>query len=465
MEGLMSKIFVLDTEKRPLDPIHPAQARQLLRNKKAAILRRFPFTIILKESFPNISVSPLRLKIDPGAKFTGIALVNDSTGEVVFAAELKHRGFAIRDALTSRRQLRRGRRARKTRYRQPRFLNRTRPDGWLAPSLQSRIENIKTWVEKLRKFAPIQAISQELARFDMQLMSNPDIQGKEYQQGTLAGYETREYLLEKWGRQCAYCGVKDVPFQVEHIHPRAKGGSNSITNLTLSCEKCNIKKGTSDIKDFLKKEPTKLERILKQAKRPLADAAAVNTTRFALLEVLKATGLPVETGSGGLTKFNRNQQNLEKTHWIDAACVGESTSRLGFCRDGKVAWNYPEGKSTPVLNVKGVKPLLITANGHGSRQSCRTDKFGFPNRHVPREKIHFGFQTGDIVKAIVTTGKKLGNYVGKVAIRSSGSFNVSAKLPQSDDRGKLSAKNGLVQGISHKFCKRIHAKDGYSYGQ
>ncbi|MDB9484615.1 RNA-guided endonuclease IscB [Dolichospermum circinale CS-537/05] len=425
----MSKVFVLDTNFTPLNPIHSAQARQLLRTKKAAIFRQFPFTIILKKSRPDSPVSLLRLKIDPGAKFTGMALVNDSTGEVVFAAELKHRGFAIRDALTSRRQLRRSRRARKTRYRQPRFLNRTRPEGWLAPSLHSRVDNIKTWVERLRKLAPIEAISQELVRFDMQLIANPDIQGQEYQQGTLAGYETREYLLEKWGRQCAYCGVKDVPFQIEHIHPRAKGGSNSITNLTLSCEKCNTKKGTKDIKDFLKKDLSKLEKILKQAKRPLADAAAVNTTRTALLEVLKATGLPVETGSGGLTKFNRSQQQLEKNHWIDAACVG---------------------KSTPILNIKGVKPLLITANGHGSRQSCRTDKYGFPSRHVPREKIHFGFQTGDIAKAVVTTGKKIGTYVGKVAIRSTGSFNISTK-------------NGLIQGISHKFCKRIHAKDGYSY--
>nr|MDZ8061857.1 RNA-guided endonuclease IscB [Nostoc sp. EkiNYC01] len=425
----MCKVFVLDTEKRPLDPIHSAQARQFLRNQKAAVYRQFPFTIILKKSCPNPEVQPLRLKIDPGAKFTGIALVNDASGEVVNAFELKHRGFAIRDALTSRRQLRRTRRARKTRYRQPRFKNRSRPEGWLAPSLQSRVENIKTWVDKLRRFAPITAISQELVRFDMQLMRNPDIQGNEYQQGTLQGFETREYLLEKWDRKCAYCGIKDVPLQIEHIHPRAKGGSNSITNLTLSCKKCNVKKGTKEIKEFLKKDPSRQELILKQSKRPLADAAAVNTTRFALLEVLKTTGLPVEIGSGGLTKFNRSQQNLEKTHWLDAACVG---------------------KSTPRLIIKGVKPLLITANGHGSRQSCRTDKFGFPNRHVPRKKIHFGFQTGDIVRAVVTTGKKIGNYVGKVAIRSSGSFNISVK-------------NGLVQGISHKFCKRIHAKDGYSY--
>jgi 5-methylcytosine-specific restriction endonuclease McrA len=369
----MSKIFVIDTNKRPLDPIHPAQARQLLRNGKAAVFKRFPFTIVLKEACPDAKRQPLRIKIDPGSKTTAIALVNDSTGEVVFAAELKHRGFAIHESLTSRKQLRRGRRNRKTRYRQPpkhewfrkgkkQPCPKQRRDGWLAPSLKSRVDNIKTWVERLRKVAPIEAISQELVRFDMQLIRNRNIQGKEYQQGTLFGYETREYLLEKWKRECAYCGVKDVPFQIEHIHCRAKGGSNSITNLTLSCEKCNQKKGTKDIKDFLKKDPTRLEKILKQAKQPLKDAAAVNTTRFALLETLKATGLPVETGSGGLTKFNRTKQGLEKTHWIDAACVGKST---------------PEK-----LIVKGIKPLLITANGHGTRQICRTDKYGFV-RFVP----------------------------------------------------------------------------------
>ncbi len=429
MEGLMSKIFLLDTNKKPLNPIHPAQARQLLKNKKAAIFRQFPFTLILKEAKPDIEVQPLRIKIDPGAKNTGFALVNDTTGEVIFAAELQHRGFQIRDALTSRRQLRRSRRNRKTRYRAPRFNNRKRNEGWIPPSLQSRIVNILTWVKRLQKLALIDSISQELVKFDMQIMQNPDIQGKEYQQGTLAGYEVREYLLEKWNRKCAYCGVEHVPLQIEHIRPRSKGGSNSISNLTLSCEKCNLKKGTQDIKDFLKKDTKKLESILKLCSRPLADAAAVNTTRFALLNALKATGLPVETGSGGLTKFNRSQQGLSKTHWIDAACVG---------------------KSIPILNIKGVKPLLIAAKGHGTRQMCRTDKHGFPTRYVPRIKLVHGFQTGDIVKAIVKTGNKVGVYIGRIATRSTGSFNISTKA-------------GLVQGISHKYCKLIHKKDGYSY--
>jgi hypothetical protein len=189
------------------------------------------------------------------------------------------------------------------------------------------------------------------------------------------------------------------------------------------------KKELEDIKEFLKKHPARLSKILAQAKRPLADAAAVNTTRTRLLNALKTTGLTVETGSGGLTKYNRSQQKLEKTHWLDAACVG---------------------KSTPILNIKGVKPLLITANGHGTRQSCRTDKFGFPNRHCSRTKFHFGFQTGDIVKAVVTTGKKVGEYVGRVTTRKVGSFNVADK-------------NTPIKDISHRFCKTIHKKDGYAY--
>ncbi len=306
-----------------------------------------------------------------------------------------------------------------------------RREGWLPPSLMSRVHNIDTWVKKLSKYANITAISQELVKFDTQIMQNPEIQGNEYQQGTLAGYETRQYLLEKWGRDCAYCGKPGLKLQVEHIQPKAKGGSNRISNLTLSCESCNLKKGTQDIKDFLKKDPERLKKILDQAKKPMADTAAVNATRFKLLSTLKATGLPVETGSGGLTKFNRTTQNLEKTHWIDAACVGTSTREK--------------------LNTKGIHPLLIKSSGHGTRQMCGTDKHGFPTRHRTKKQIHFGFQTGDIIKAAVTKGKKVGTYIGRVLCRASGSFDISTKT-------------GRVTGISHKYCSPIHKKDGYSYG-
>lgn len=426
----MSKVFVLDTNKQPLNPIHPGRARMLLSQGKAAVFRRYPFTLILKEEVPNPDVEPLRIKIDPGAKTTGLALVNDGTGEVVWVAELQHRGFQVRDALISRRQLRRSRRNRKTRYRQPRFLNRTRPQDWLPPSLNSRVANILAWVKRLSSLCQISAISQELVRFDTQQMQDSEISGVGYQQGTLAGYEVREFLLEKWNRTCAYCGAKNTKLEIEHIRPRSKGGSNRVSNLCLACVPCNQNKGNQDIKDFLSGKSDQLKRILAQAKKPLADTAAVNATRWNLYENLKKTGLPIEVGTGGRTKYNRTIRGLEKTHYWDAACVGAST---------------PEQ-----LITSGVKPLLIAAKGHGTRQQCRTDKFGFPIRYCSRAKFHKGFQTGDIVKAIVTSGKKIGVYVGRVATRATGSFNISTT-------------NGLVQGISHKYCTSIHRKDGYAY--
>ncbi|VXD25540.1 HNH endonuclease (fragment) [Planktothrix serta PCC 8927] len=180
--------------------------------------------------------------------------------------------------MESRRSLRRSRRNRKTRYRQARFLNRTRKKGGSAPSLQHRVETTLTWVNKLIKLAPIGSIVQELVRFDLQQLENPEISGIEYQQGELQGYEVRQYLLEKWSRKCAYCGVENVPLEVEHIHPKSQGGTDRISNLTVACHDCNQKKGSQDIQDFLSGKPDLLHRILRQAKQPLKDAAVVNST-------------------------------------------------------------------------------------------------------------------------------------------------------------------------------------------
>jgi len=427
----LSNVFVVDTNKKPLNTIHPGEARLLLNRGKAAVLKQYPFTIILKVAIDDPVVAELRIKLDPGSKTTGIAITNDTTGEVVFAAELNHRGQQIKSSLDDRRGVRRGRRARHTRYRQPRWNNRhNKEKGWLAPSLQSRISNVITWVERLARACHITAISMEAVRFDMQLLDNPEISGVEYQQGTLAGYEVREYLLEKWGRKCTYCGKENVPLQIEHIDPRAKSGSHRIWNLCLACEKCNIAKGTKDIRDFLKKKPELLKKILAQAKASFTDAAAVNSTRKELEQRLEVLGLPIECGSGGLTKFNRTARELPKTHWLDAACVGKST---------------PEA-----LLITGVYPLRITANGHGCRQMCRMDKYGFPRTGPKEAKVVKGFQTGDSVRAVVTSGKKVGTYAGRVAVRTTGSFNITTK-------------QGTVQGISYKYCQAVHRMDGYSY--
>jgi len=252
---LSNHVFVLDTNKRPLNPVHPGQARLLLNQRKAAIFRKFPFTIILKEARPEAPVADLQIKIDPGSKTTGFAILNGA--KVIFAAELVHRGRAISASLESRAALRGGRRARHTRYRPARFLNRARPQGWLAPSLMHRVLTTLTWVEKFRRYAPMGSIAQELVRFDrsaersrrsLQQIENPEISGIEYHQGELAGYKVREYLLNKWDRKCAYCEAKNLALQIEHIHPKSQGGTNRISNLALACEKCSKKKGTQDIK-------------------------------------------------------------------------------------------------------------------------------------------------------------------------------------------------------------------------
>ncbi|MGB3510094.1 MAG: hypothetical protein WBA93_12825 [Microcoleaceae cyanobacterium] len=170
--------------------------------------------------------------------------------------------------------------------------------------------------------------------------------------------------------------------------------------------------------------------IDKQRKQPLADAAAVNATRWELKGVLESSGLIVETGSGGLTKFNRRLLGISKSHWTDAACVGTSTPNS--------------------LNIKGYQPLLIKAMGRGSRQMVNSDNYGFP-RGAPklRQKSFFGFQTGDMIKAIVPKGKYAGTHTGRIAVRKTGSFKLKTSTQTFD--------------VNHKYCRHLHKSDGFSY--
>jgi hypothetical protein len=218
-------------------------------------------------------------------------------------------------------------------------------------------------------------------------MQHPEISGTEYQQGTLSGYEVREYLLEKWKRKCACCDAQDVPLEIDHIHPRSKGGSHRVSNLALACRTCNQKEGNRDVAEFPACDPQRLARIEAQSKAPLRDASAVNSTRWALYAALKGTGLPVEVGTGGRTKFNRSRLGIPKTHALDAVCVGQVAAVHG--------WN--------------VLTLGIQCAGRGSYQRTRLNRHGFPRGYLTRSKRHFGFQTGDMVRAVVPTGRKAGS--------------------------------------------------------
>jgi len=427
----MQRVFVLDHNKQQLMPCHPARARKLLRKGKAAVYRRYPFTIIMTHRVGG-NLQPIEVKFDPGSRTTGIALVGhfDRGSEVIWAGNLNHRGPPIKKALNSRRAIRSSRRNRKTRYRPARFNNRLRSQGWLPPSLRSRVLNVKNWMIKLEQKAPLTQIAVETVRFDTQKMQKPEISGVEYQQGELAGYELREYLLEKWGRECAYCDAKNVPLEIEHIIARSKGGSDRVSNLTLACTPCNTDKGNKDIKEFLKRKPKRLKKIQTQSKVPDPDAAAVNATRYATGNVLKSFGLPIIFSSGGRTKFNRIKQGYKKDHWLDAACVGESGSH--------------------VVIPKAITPLIITAKGRGSRQKCSMNQYGFPRTGPKKHKRVKGFQSGDIVKAIVPCGKKIGTYVGRVVVRASGSFDIGSGEEK-------------VGGISYKYCRLLQMSDGYEY--
>jgi hypothetical protein len=258
-------------------------------------------------------------------------------------------------------------------------------------------------------------------------LENPDIEGLEYQRGTLFGAELWEYLLEKWGRRCAYCDEDGIPLEAEHIVPRVYGGSKRVSNLTLACRKCNQRKGSQPVHLFLANDPCRLSHILSHTKQPLSSAAAVNVTRTAITRVVYATGLEVQCSSGGRTKLNRTQLGIPKTHALDAACVGE-VSQLE-------SWNVP------ILSIK--------AAGRGSYQRTRLNRFGFPRGYLTRQKIVKGFQTGDFVKATILRGKFKGTHQGRLAVRARGSFVIQSSA-------------GNVE-TSWKHCKRLMRNDGYTY--
>ena len=422
-------IFVLSKDKTPLMPTSPARARILLKQGRACIHRLAPFTIRLKQPSKMVTQSVI-IKIDPGSKTTGIALVrhNNQQHHLLHKSELTHRGNAISKSMQQRAGYRKRRRSANLRYRKPRFNNRKRTPGWLPPSTRSRLIQTINWIKRYQKLIPITEIWIENVKFDTQKLQNPDISGIEYQQGTLQGYEVREYLLQKWNHTCAYCNTQNVPLQIEHIHPKSKGGSDRISNLTIACEKCNIEKGNLPVHEFIT-NPIKLQKILSQAKTPLRDAAAVNITRHAIFKESKKLGIPAQGFTGGQTKFNRTRLNIPKTHALDAACVGDFIT-------------LHDWQNVPTLQIK--------ATGRGSYQRTLTDKYGFPRAYLMQQKSVHGFRTGDHVKAIVTKGKKQGTYTGRIAVRKSGSFNIQTTT-------------ATIQGISFKSCHLLQRADGYQY--
>lgn len=256
------------------------------------------------------------------------------------------------------------------------------------------------------------------------MSSEVELYGKDYQQGALYRTKLRNFIFSRSNGKCSYCGEKAV--EIDHIVPRSKGGTDSVNNLTASCRACNEKKSNLSLKEFGKlvgKDFSKLE-----TKKLPKQASIVQSAReYTIKEVTKLVA-DTKSYDAWLTKYNREESGLPKRHYYDALSVG-NVQDYKFLTD---------------------KVLTISAKGRGSRQMCRTDRFGFPRTSPKGSKSVKGFQTGDTVKAVVPSGLKRGEYLGRVIIRSSGYFNI-------ESNGKV------IQGIGHKYCRIIQRNDGYSY--
>ena len=417
-------VLVVDKHKKPCNTISNAYARMLLFKKQAVIHKRFPFTIRLKNDNAVLKDRAYTVKIDPGSRHTGIAIVDDKD-QVVMLAEIEHRGHIIKKDLASRRMVRRNRRNRKTRYRPARFLNRTRPEGWLAPSIKSRADNVINFIKKYKKLLHITKVMIENVSFDVaQMTTSTNLVGTAYQQGPLYQNQLRSFIFNRSNGKCVYCGAKAT--EIDHTIARANGGTDSTYNLVASCRVCNQRKSNKTLKEFGKIMNKDYSHLV--PKKLPKDAAIVQSARNYMVKEITKLVADTTLHDAWLTKYNRDQLGLPKEHYYDALSVG-NVENYKFLTD---------------------KILTISARGRGSRQMCSMDKYGFPRTKPKGSKLVEGFQTGDMVKAIVPSGLKQGVYLGKVAVRSSGYFDIKTK-------------NGLAQSIGYKYCRLIQKNDGYSY--
>ncbi|MGR5530858.1 RNA-guided endonuclease IscB [Vibrio alfacsensis] len=446
------RVFVLSKNSTPLMPCNPARARMLLKAKEAFIKKRAPFTIQLLKSTSSYA-QPIDYKVDPGSKKTGVAIVLHGARyhKLIFAMVIEHRGQQVVKNLKKRREHRRFRRS-KLRYREARFMNRrasrsNRP----PPSLISMLSNHQTWFKRICALAPVSSVVLEHVKFDTQLIDNPNIEGKEYQQGPLYQENLWQYLLVRDMHRCRLClGASGDSFLTkEHNVPVKQGGSNSVTNLCVACSSCNQHKGNRTLEqylDFLQSgQKNKLNKARIVAVSKLIDTkvlkassrhnAVMNQLRWKLLAIYKEDGMPVSCSTGAQTALNRKKLGMNKEHWLDAALTGAQGDKVKL----------------PDL----VQVMEVRAFQRSGRQMVDIDKYGFPRSKPRQPRKKFGgvlYQSGDLVK-VNYTGNKVprGIYIGSIrSYRQSGSFTIA-----SDD----------IQFNAHwKNVQKLKSNDGYKYG-
>jgi N6-L-threonylcarbamoyladenine synthase len=293
-----------------------AKVRVLLRQGKAKIIKKCPFTIQLLYSGTKYT-QKVALGVDSGSKHIGISATTKD--KVLYEADVELRSDIV-ELLSTRRELRSSRRNRKTRYRKPRFDNRKRKDGWLAPSVRQKVDSHLTMISKVHKILPASNIVVEVASFDIQKIKNPTISGTDYQQGEqLDFWNVREYVLFRDGHTCQCCKgkSKDKILNVHHIESRKTGG-NAPNNLITLCETCHTgyHKGTVKL-------PKAIHRGMS-----FKDATFMGIMRWAFYNKLKEIYPNVSLTYGYITKNTRIENNLPKDHYIDARCISGNPNAI-----------------------------------------------------------------------------------------------------------------------------------------
>ena len=358
---------VLDRHGSPLAPARPSRVRRWVESGRASkVWIKGIFAVQLHDvDAADAVVPPTGLGLDPG-KTTGIAVTRENTDgkrrAIVGAYEHQHRNREIRDGLSDRSTKRRNRRSR-LRRRPARFNNRAnaRTEGHLPPSVQSVVDDFTAIADTMRSLYPISLTRLEYLRFDTQLMQNPNINGAEYQQGTLHGWQLRHYILHRDGWQCRYChkpSTEKNKLELDHAVPVSRGGPSVVGNLVAACRRCNRKKGNQSVEDFLAHDPEGLADVKKQLKQvvTLTPAGQLNSAMPAILATLEATSLPVTICDGASTAYTRNQLGLAKSHVNDAACL-----------------DLPE----EVVDLTN-KVTVLKRQGRHRRQSINCDENGRP---------------------------------------------------------------------------------------
>ena len=321
-------VYVLDVNGQPLMPTSRyGKVNHLLKDGKAKVVNRCPFTIQLLYESTHYT-QEINLGVDSGSKTIGLSATTET--KVLFEAEVSIRNDIV-ELLSTRRQNRRARRSRKTRYRKARFSNRTRSKhkGWLAPSIENKINTHITAINKVYKLLPITNLYVEVASFDTQLLKAMELglplpEGVDYQNGEMKGFNAREYALFRDNHKCRCCKgkSKDKVLEVHHIESRKTGG-DAPNNLVTLCKTCH-----DNYHDGLIKLPESIKRGNKYN-----DATFMGIMRWTLFDRLKLIHPEVKLTYGYITKHIRIENKLPKEHYIDARCISKNPQAVS---DGTV---------------------------------------------------------------------------------------------------------------------------------